>query len=151
MTFTASQSNSFAQEIFCKNWLCTRYHGDAQRSCPLMSHHIKQDLKLPEDTESLNDSGNAKGFLRGAPAAFQSTLTQNKATARAGRWTGPNWGSQLGSWLSQKLPGQLCLGLFVHQEGNSSETWEISHSGGPLAQGLTEVYYWELNKNKPCK
>lgn len=87
-----------------------------------MSHHTKQDLKLPEDTEGLNGSGNAKGFLRGAPEAFQSTLTQNKATARVGRWSGPNWSTQLGSWLTQKPPGQLCLGLLVHQEGNSSET-----------------------------
>lgn len=118
-----------------------------------MSYHIKLGLTLPGDNEGLNGPGDAEGFPKSLEA-FQSTLTQNKATATGGRWI---W-SKLGDPAlvltppPPKLVCQSCLGLFVHQEGNNSEeTLEVPHSGGPQAQGLTEEYFWKPNKNMPCQ
>lgn len=50
-----------------------------------MSYHIKLGLNSQGDNEGLNDPGDAEGFPK-SPEAFQSTLTENKATATGGRW-----------------------------------------------------------------
>lgn len=78
-----------------------------QRSCPLMSYPIKQDLKLPGDIGGLNGSGNAKGFLRVDPEAFHSPLAQNKVTAKGGRWI---W-SKLGGPAMVLAPPETALAV----------------------------------------
>lgn len=117
-----------------------------------MSYPIKQDLKLPGDIGGLNGSGNAKGFLRVDPEAFHSPLAQNKVTAKGGRWI---W-SKLGGPAMVLAPPETALAVLfrvVSSPGRKQlrNVWEISHSGGPQAQGLTEEYFWKPNKSMPCK
>lgn len=116
-----------------------------------MSYRIKLDLNLPGDHGAFNGPRGA-GLFKGWPGAFQSSLTQNKRTAGEAGGTGPHREAPPSEVLAPPEVGLAVeLGLSVPQEGNSSETLEMPHSGDPQTQALNEEYFWKPNKNMPCQ
>lgn len=101
------QSNSFTQEIFHKN--CVPDVMGIHTKNGLWCHHIKLNLKLPGGNGGLNGSGGAEGFSESDPEAFQSTLSQNKATARGGRRIWP----KLGGLATVLAPPETGLAVIV--------------------------------------
>lgn len=88
-------------------------------------------------------------FQEVTPKLFRVLWLKTRPLLGEREGSGPNWEVSHGPGSPQKRSWQSCLGSLVHQEGNSSETFETAHSGGPWAQGLTEEYFWKPNKNMP--